>query len=62
MIYKEIKLLAGQNLRYIGKGFPGFVKGSPYMTFVAHHNSSQCIVNYNDIHVVINKRYVVAIL
>jgi hypothetical protein len=60
MIYKEIKLTAGQNLRYIGKGFPGFIKGLPYMTFVKNHNSSQYLVNYNEIRVIVNKRYAIA--
>jgi len=60
-MYKELQLSAGQNLRYTGKGFPGFVKGSPYMTFVSHHNASQYLVSYNEVHVVINRRYAIAV-
>lgn len=61
MIYKEIKLEAGQNLRYTGKGFPGFVKGLPYMRFMKHHNSSQYLVNYNEILLIVNSRHAIAI-
>jgi len=61
MIYKEIKLLPGQHLRYVGKGFPGFIEGLPYMTFVSYHNSSQCLVNYNEIRVIVNRRFTIAI-
>jgi len=41
---KFTKLSPGQNIRYVGKGFPGFIKGLPYMTFVSYHNSSHCLV------------------
>ncbi|HTD39000.1 MAG TPA: hypothetical protein VK671_00165 [Mucilaginibacter sp.] len=62
MIYKETKLLlAGQTLRYVGKGFPGFVEGLPYMTFISHHNSYQYLANYNNVRVIVNKRYAIAI-
>lgn len=61
MLYKEVKLIAGQNLRYTGKGFPGFVNGLPYMTFVTHHNSTQYLVSYNNIRLIVNKRYLIAI-
>lgn len=61
MKYKEIELSPGQNIRYVGKGFPGFVKGLPYMTFVSYYNCSQCLVNYNGIRLIVNKRYTVAI-
>jgi len=53
---KEIKLLAGQNLRYTGRAFPGFIKELPYMTFIAYHNASQCVVDYNKARVIINTR------
>jgi hypothetical protein len=59
MTYKEIKLSAGQNLRYLGKGFPGFVKGLPYMTFISHHNTTQYLVNYSGIPVIVNKRFAI---
>jgi hypothetical protein len=62
MIYKEIKLLlAGQNLRYVGKGFPGFIKGLPYMTFISHHNAYQYLAIYNERRIIVNKRYAIAI-
>ena len=61
MIHKEIKLSPGQTLRYVGKDFPGFVKGLPYMTFISHHNSYQYLASYNNAHVVVNKRYAIPV-
>jgi len=55
---KEAPVLPGQSLRYLGKGFPGYVEGQPYMVFVAQHNNSQYLVEYNQLRLVINKRYV----
>lgn len=60
-MYKELKLTAGQNLRYTGKTFPGFNKDLPYMTFVAYHNTSQCIVEYNQVQMIINTRRTIAV-
>jgi len=60
-MYKETKLLAGQNLRYTGKTFPGFNKDLPYVTFVAYHNTSQCVVSYNDVQVIVNTRGTIAV-
>jgi len=60
MLYNEIKLSTGQNLRYVGKGFPGFVKGQPYMTFISHHNAYQYLAKYNDVSIIVNKRYAIA--
>jgi hypothetical protein len=61
MIYKETKLVAGQNLRYTGKAFPGFVKELPYMTFISHHNLSQYLVKYNESQIIVNKRHAIAV-
>jgi hypothetical protein len=52
---KEVKLKPGQNLRYTGKGFPGYVKGQPYMVFVAYHEIHEALVKYNDQTVIVNK-------
>jgi hypothetical protein len=52
---KDIKLVAGQNLRYVGKGFPGYIKGQPYMVFVAYHSVHEVLVKYNDADVIVNK-------
>jgi len=60
-MYKEIKLSPGQNIRYIGKGFPGFIKELPYMTFVSYHNSQHCLVNYNEIRVIVSSRFTIAV-
>ena len=60
-MYKEKELVAGQTLRYTGKGFPGFVKGLPYMTFIANHNTYQYLVTYNESRIVVNKRYAIPI-
>ncbi|MDT3405132.1 hypothetical protein [Mucilaginibacter terrae] len=55
---KEKPVLPGQSLRYLGKGFPGYVAGQPYMVFVAPHHGSQYLVEYNALRVVVNRRYV----
>ena len=60
-MYKEKELVAGQTLRYTGKGFPGFVKGLPYMTFISHHNSYQYLASYNNVPVIVNKRYAIPV-
>ena len=60
-MYKEKELVEGQTLRYTGKGFPGFVEGLPYMTFIAQHNTYQYLVNYNESRIIVNKRYAIAI-
>jgi hypothetical protein len=59
MTHKEIKLISGQNLRYLGKGFPGYVNGLPYMTFISHHNATQYLVNYSGIPIIVNKRFAI---
>ncbi|WP_207532457.1 hypothetical protein [Desertivirga arenae] len=55
MIKREKKLVPGQNLRYSGKGFPGFKKEQPYMVFVDYKGVHQLVVTYNDMEVVVNK-------
>lgn len=58
MIRRDVKLVPGQHLRYLGKGFPGYMNGQPYMVFVAYHTPSQYLVQYNGLRVVINMRYI----
>ncbi|MGZ3751062.1 MAG: hypothetical protein ACXVB0_20950 [Mucilaginibacter sp.] len=61
MAKNNLQLRAGQNLRYIGKGFPGYVKGQPYMMFIADHNVYQVLVEYNGANIVIDKYFIEAI-
>jgi hypothetical protein len=55
MINKEIELKAGQNLRYHGKGFKGYIKGLPYMIFVAYHGITKVRVKYNNTNVIVSR-------
>jgi len=55
MIRKNLKLSAGQNLRYTGRGFAGYVKGQPYMVYIAPHSVYQILVNYNGTDMIIDK-------
>jgi len=48
---------SGQNLRYTGKAFPGFIKGLPYMVFVAPHSAYQILVSYNGHQLVVEKYF-----
>ena len=57
MIAEEIELCPGQNLRYSGKGFPGYIKGQPYMVFEGYADSRKIIVRYNSARVLVDKRY-----
>jgi hypothetical protein len=50
-----MKLLPGQNLRYTGRGFAGYVKGQPYMVFIAPHSVHQILVNYNGADTIVDK-------
>ena len=50
-----MQLLAGQNLRYTGRGFPGYVKGQPYMVFIAGHSNYQILVEYNGANIIVDK-------
>jgi len=58
MITDESKLTPGQNLRYLGKGFPGYIDGQPYMVFESHLNKEKIIVSYNQGRVLVNKRQI----
>lgn len=58
MTTDKSKLRPGQNLRYLGKGFPGYIKGQPYMVFEGHLNNQKIIVSYNNGRVLVNKRYI----
>lgn len=52
---EDVKLQPGQNLRYSGKGFPGYIPGLPYMVFVASLNNHRIAVKYNGINVCISR-------
>jgi len=58
MIRKNKQLASGQNLRYTGKGFSGYVKGQPYMIFMAAHSIYQILVNYNGVDMVVDKYFI----
>lgn len=55
MLRRDFKPVVGQNLRYIGRPFPGFVKGQPYMTFVQTHEENRYLVRYNEKNIVVHK-------
>lgn len=40
-------MLTGQNIRFVGKDFPGFVRGQRYMIFMAYQNELEILVKYN---------------
>lgn len=61
MIRKKSPLLPGQNLRYTGRFFPGFIKEQPYMVFVATHSVYQYLVNYNGLEIVVEKYFTEAV-
>jgi hypothetical protein len=52
---KNLELLPGQNLRYTGRFFPGFIREQPYMVFIGLHNVYQILVNYNGQEMVVDK-------
>ena len=47
MNLRRKKLVLGQNLRYVGKAFPGFVNGQRYMTFLSYQTNLEILVKYN---------------
>lgn len=47
MLFKKKKMLAGQHIRHVGKGFPGFIKGQRYMVFVSYQDNLQIKAMYN---------------
>ncbi len=53
----DVELQPGQNLRYHGKGFPGYVKGQPYMVFESYLNTYKIAVRYNNAKVMVDKRH-----
>lgn len=52
------KFIPGQNLRYCGKGFAGFIKNQPYMVFISYYREHDALVIYNGINLVINRYHV----
>ena len=40
-------MLPGQHIRYVGKDFPGFIKGQRYMVFVSYQDKLEIRVKYN---------------
>lgn len=58
---KKFKLVPGQNLRYTGRFFPGYIKGQPYMVFIAMHSFRQVRVNYNGEEMVVDTYFTDAI-
>jgi len=52
---KKTTILAGQNVRYIGRGFPGYVKGQPYMIFIAYQGIYEVLVRYNNTDIKVSK-------
>ncbi|EHQ28962.1 hypothetical protein [Mucilaginibacter paludis] len=52
---RSVKLIKGQNLRYIGRPFPGYSSNAPYMTFVDDHNVYEITVMYNHTEMIINR-------
>jgi len=56
MIAEEVLLTPGQNLRYSGKGFPGYIKGQPYMVFESYSDGNKIIVRYNNTKVLVDRR------
>lgn len=55
MTSKNLQVLPGQNLRYTGRFFPGFVKGLPYMVFIGSHSIYQIRVTYNGLEIIVDK-------
>lgn len=46
-------MLAGENIRYVGKAFPGFVPGQRYMTFLSYKGNLEILVRYNDTEIIV---------
>ncbi len=55
-------MVAGQNLRYIGRSFPGYKPEEPYMTFIKDFSIYEITVLYNNAELVINKSSVKVLL
>lgn len=52
---RTIKLVKGQNLRYIGRPFPGYIAETNYMTFLNDHSVFEINVLYNNKEMIINR-------
>ena len=61
MTTDNAKLSPGQNLRYSGKGFVGYIQGQPYMVFERYTDGQLIVVRYNKSSILINKRYALAV-
>jgi hypothetical protein len=48
-------MVKGQNLRYIGRPFPGYLPDSPYMTFINDHSVYEITVLYNNNEMIVNR-------
>jgi hypothetical protein len=48
-------MVKGQNLRYIGRPFPGYIADTNYMTFLSDHSVFEIKVLYNNTEMIINK-------
>ena len=40
-------MIAGQSIRFVGKEFPGFIRGQRYMVFLSYVNNLEIKANYN---------------
>jgi hypothetical protein len=47
MLLKKKKMIAGQSIRFVGKEFPGFIRGQRYMVFLSYVNNLEIKANYN---------------
>jgi hypothetical protein len=54
-VKRTIKLVKGQNLRYIGRPFPGYTADTPYMTFLNDHSVFEINVLYLEKEMIINR-------
>lgn len=61
MIAEKIELSPGQNLRYSGKGFPGYIKGQPYMVFESYLDNRKIVARYNHSKVLVDIRHILLI-
>ncbi|RKR82622.1 hypothetical protein BDD43_2807 [Mucilaginibacter gracilis] len=50
-----ITLVKGQNLRYIGRPFPGYITDTNYMTFLSDHSVFEIKVLYNEKEMIVNR-------
>ncbi len=55
MLLEKKKMFCGQNIRYVGKSFPGFIRNQPYMTFLAYQNGPEIRATYNGTEVTVSE-------